>query len=474
MSSRALACALAALVITASSPARAINLQTVYDNAQGIPIGSRAAGMGGAYTALACDEAALHYNPASLSCAASSHLELTANAYVIQGALARGALGRGEDISAFTFHSIPSIVGAVRILREGSERTRFATYPGRLAFGFAVSVPSSVALKIDPPHPNEPNFATFSTRDDLTAGDLGLSYQINREMAVGVSVGGVLRTAEQHASWLLVRRDGQLCLKSRYCDYIAYDTDREYTAIGLRFKAGFLFRPIKNFSFGLNLVSPTIHIWGSAKENATVTRADGSSFQAVPMRATGTSHVDLPLRVALGMAYVKKRYTFTGDVSLNFPRRVEFAHDMLSECISGVTDCPGGRRPNSPDRAQLLTFQPNLNLGASIPFGPTKELNIGFFTDFSSVSSQDIATQGSDRVHMFGGSMTLGILGPQSRVWVGTSAEIGHTTTRVPGRGFTYERVSTIPVGALPSDGDATLVRWMLVGVLGSNYSFLE
>src|SRR3954465_14578654 len=126
---RLLAAAFAAAALACPSPARALNNPTVYDNAQMVPIGSRAAGMGGAYTALACDEGALHYNPASLSCAASSHLELSANAYVLQGALARGVLGTGEDISAFTFHSIPSIVGAVRILREGSQRTLFATYP---------------------------------------------------------------------------------------------------------------------------------------------------------------------------------------------------------------------------------------------------------------------------------------------------------------------------------------------------------
>src|ERR1700747_434129 len=108
MPPRAHAAALLLAITSLSREALAINVPSVYDNAQGIPIGSRAAGMGGAYTALACDEASLHYNPASLSCAASSHLELSANAYVIQGALARGELGRGQDVSAVTFHSVPS------------------------------------------------------------------------------------------------------------------------------------------------------------------------------------------------------------------------------------------------------------------------------------------------------------------------------------------------------------------------------
>jgi long-subunit fatty acid transport protein len=468
MLARALAAALVAAAASWTSSARALDFPTVYDNAQGIPIGSRAAGMGGAYTALACDEAALHYNPASLSCAPSSHLELTANAYVLQGALARGELGPGEDVAAVKFHSIPSIVGAVRIVREGAERTRFATYPGRLAFGFTVSVPSSVALQIDPPHPNERNYAAFSVRDDLTCGDLGLAYQVNREIAVGASIGGVMRTAEQHASWLVVRGQSTLCPAGHCADYLAYDVSRAYLAIGLRFKAGVLFRPIKNFSFGLNLTAPTLHVYGSAKENATLTRADGGGFTALPIRASGSSHVDLPLRMTVGMAYVKKRYTFTGDVSLNFPRQVEEAHDMKADRITGVAATMVA------DRTMQLTFQPNVNIGASVPFGPEKELNIGFFTDFSSVSPTDVTSRGADRVHMLGGSMTLGLLGKQSRVWVGTSGEIGHTTTHVPGRAFSYEQVSPLPAGALPAGGDATLVRWTLVGILGSNYSFLD
>lgn len=91
--------------------AAALGDVTIYDNAQSVPVGGRAAGMGGAYTALACDEGALHYNPASLSCAAASHLELTANAYVLQGLRATGALGSGRNVSA-------------------------TTYPQRLTFGF--------------------------------------------------------------------------------------------------------------------------------------------------------------------------------------------------------------------------------------------------------------------------------------------------------------------------------------------------
>ena len=39
---------------------------------------------------------------------------------------------------------------------------------------------------------------------------------------------------------------------------------------------------------------------------------------------------------------------------------------------------------------------------------------------------------------------------------------------------FTYQAVSDLPTGKLPSDHEATVVRWTMTGILGSNYSFLE
>ncbi len=460
---------LAAVAITWSSPARAVSPPTVYDNYQMVPIGSRAAGMGGAYTALACDEGALHYNPASLSCSDSSHLELSANAYVLQGLLVHGALGRGNDLSAVTYHSIPSIVGAVRVLSEGLARSDVATYPKRFTFGFTVSIPATLALKIDPARAEKRDHLSFAIRDDLTAGDLGFGYQINREVSVGVALGAVLRSTEQHASWLLVRGSSTPCGAGSCSDYLSFDNDRESYAVGARAKLGILVRPIDHFSFGFTLTTPTINIYGRAKESSTLARADGMGFAAIPIRAEGKSEVGLPLRMAFGTAYVRRRYTFSADISVNFPQHARVFSDVKAQTIGGL-----GAPPSIPDVVLERTFQPNINLGAAIPFGPERELDIGLFTDLSSVSPTDSARTGTDRVHMFGGSMALGLLGKESRAWFGLSGEIGSTTTRVPGRGFNFERVSTVPRGALPDDGEATLVRWTLSGVLGSNYAFLE
>jgi hypothetical protein len=427
--------------------------------------------MGGAYTALACDEGALHYNPASLSCAAASHLELTANAYVVQGFRETGALGSGENVSAMTFHSVPSIVGAVRILSEGRERTFFDTYPRRLTFGFTVSIPRSVALRVDPPKPTDRNSLSYSIREDITEGDLGLGYQFNKEVSIGVALGGVLRTSERHSSWLLVRGGSAPCSGGSCNDFLAFNDDQSSFAVGARVKVGALVRPYKNLSFGLVLTAPTIHVYGSATESSILSRADTGGYSAVPMRASGKSAVNLPGRIGFGFAFVKRRYTFSGDLSVNFAHSVRMAYDMKPEAIAGVAQpVPTATL----DRTLTPGVQPNLNLGASVPFGKTREVNIGFFTDLSSVSQRDIDRYGLSRVHMFGSSLTVGILGQQSRAWIGASGEIGHATARVPGRDFNYVNVSALPAGTLPDTGSATVVRWTAVGILGSNYSFLD
>ena len=316
---------MAALALGWAKSAAAFGDVTIYDNAQSVPIGARAAGMGGAYTALACDEGALHYNPASLSCAQSSHLELTANAYVLEGMRATGAYGAGENVSAMTYHSIPSIVGAVRVLKEGKERTFFDTYPERLTFGFTVSIPRTVALKVDPPEASQKSYSAFSVREDLTVGEIGLGYQLNKEVSLGVSLGGVVRTSERHSEWLL--------LQSQSHNYLAWNDDRSSLAVGARAKVAALVRPYNHISLGLVLTSPTIHVYGEAKESATVT----GNLGATSLQSSGESQVGMPARVALGFAFVKRRYTFSGDLSVNLPQNVKMSYDMHPSQLNGLT-----------------------------------------------------------------------------------------------------------------------------------------
>jgi len=113
-------------------------------------------------------------------------------------------------------------------------------------------------------------------------------------------------------------------------------------------------------------------------------------------------------------------------------------------------------------------FQPNANLGVEIGLDDTKVLDLGLFTDLSAVTDED-REAGQDRVHMFGGSLALGLLGKVSRGWFGVSFSYGRAEARVQDGEFSLDNPNLFE-----EDGRSTITRWNLVGIIGSNYSFLS
>jgi hypothetical protein len=460
-----------AVVIALSGAVAGAAPPTIYDNYQTFPIGSRAAGMGGAYTALACDEGALTYNPAALACSSESHLELAANAYVLQSINIPNAIGTGADVSATTYHSIPSIVGGVRILADGDKETSV----GRLAFGLSASVPQSIAVRVDP-NATRLNTLSLSVRDDLTAADLGLGYQLTRSLAIGVSIGGALRTFESHGG-LLLAQPATACPNdpsSQCVNFVAQSVDTDELAIGARAKVGARLRLTDAVSLGLAIASPSVHIYGTAKSNQLTTAglstmdAAGKpigAFGAFPVRVAGSSQLALPLRIAFGAAWSSPDLTISIDLSVNFPRTVKLAYNLKPETIDGAMPVTAA----IPDHVIHPVLQPNANLGAEIRLSQRLALDLGVFTDLSSVSREDRDLDLLDRVHMFGGSIALGILGRQSRGWFGASFEGGVGTSLVRAGDFSLPA----ELAGMQQMVSASYTRWTIAGIIGSNYAFL-
>jgi hypothetical protein len=461
--------ALGALLF-APATARAVGAPTVYDNHQHYLMGSRAAGMAGAYTALGCDEAALHYNPAALGCAPASRIELAANAYIIQAFDVPNAFGEEQDLEAINFHAIPSIVGGARILAEGDESG------GRWVFGLSVEVPHSLVLKADPALPERPSFIAVSVIDNITTGDIGVGWQINEYVAVGLGIGAGLRTNQSRVDLLLTSRQPALCAGTPACfPFYGQFSDTDTLAIGGRAKLGVRVTPLPELSLGFAATSPSLDFWGRSKLVTTAlfagTDAMGNAlYNPFPVRLEGDSALSMPLRLALGAAYSIPRFTVSLDVSLNFPHTVDAADELEQTVVEGFTPLP----QEVVDEAELIldrTWQPNVNLGFEVGLTETVVLDFGAFTDLSSVSEDDVEEQSMDRVHMFGGTLGLGILGRQARAFFGVSFEMGRADTKVvPG---TLDLESAAQSGFSFTE-DSTITRWTLAGFLGSNYSFFK
>lgn len=455
---------LALLAIATSPP-------TIYDNAQTYPLGSRAAGMGGAYTALACDEAALHYNPASLACAGHSRVELAANAYMLQHFNAPDSLGPDFDIRATTYHPLPSIAGFVRLLDKGDEHG-----VGAIGFGLNISVPRSIFLVVEPPDPTQRDYFQITVRDDLLAGDIGVGWQFSKTLAFGASIGGLMRTFQSHSAVLLVRDTPTPCGANSNCfDFVSTTTDTDLLAIAGRLKAGVRWTPAPQISVGAMLSSPTLDVYGRAKilESSSVglsgMDAMGnvlSAYGAVPVRLKGASDLGLPARFAIGFAWTSPNFILSLDLSAGLPRTTAVAHDLEQIEVEGV---PLLEEP-AEDTELKLGLQPNVNIGAEIGISDSIVLDVGFFTDLSSTSEDDLRADRADRIHMFGGSFALGLIGRQARSWFGLSFEAGSGTTRVLSQEFTFDQVAAGNTTSMES----SYSRWSLVGIIGSSYSFVE
>jgi hypothetical protein len=460
-----------ALLLLWPSEANAVEVPTVYDNMHMFPVGSRAAGMAGAYTALGCDEAALQYNVASLACAGSSRLELSANIYMIQSLDVPGAFGEGQDLEAITYHAVPSIVGGTRILRDPDDDSG----AGRVALGLSVAVPHSLALTAAPGDPQNPNFLTSRVRDTITTADLGVAWQIDRTIALGVSVGAGLRTYEGSFDFLATDSFTVACpgnpAECRSFLFIA--RDEESLAVGGRAKLGMRITPIDELALGLSVTSPSLDFYGTSSlvtvaALAIDDLAGSVDFAPFPERLTGSSDLSLPFRVAVGIAYIASpRFTLSFDASLNFPHEVRAAYDLTQTEIQGV--------PALTDSELLDTeliyerqWQPNFNIGAEFGITDKVAIDVGAFTDLSSVPSQ-VGADAEDAVHMFGGTVALGLLGDHARGWFGISFEAGQATSQVFDGALDLDAILD---EGLFFEGTSTITRWTLAGFIGSNYSF--
>ena len=172
------------------------------------------------------------------------------------------------------------------------------------------------------------------------------------------------------------------------------------------------------------------------------------------------------MRIAVGGAFVNGGLRIALDASLNFPRDAKVAYDAHAAKIEGV---PTVKPP--PDQIIPMGFQPNLNLGVEFAIAKEKVLGLGAFTDFSSVTAKGSKQNGADHADMFGGSIALGLLGKQSRGFVGLSFDYGTASTKVPTGTYTLEQALAT---GFATDSRSTSTHWTLAGMLGSNYSFLK
>lgn len=367
--------------------------QNYYNNYQYI-LGERAAGMGGAYTALANDSTALWYNPAGLARISDISMNVSANTYSYMKTKTPGFIelpkqGGGTE-SVDLEQSDFSVIGSTLILGK--------KLGNRQAISFGLLVPYQDTLlgtlkakEVIGPSNDIENFQDeLSTVSAYTLAMLGYGLKARENLNVGASVGFGYYQGTTRDSWFYNYRDPNVATQAKYVQVVNTTTDdTQYTVqVGL----GMQYEIDKKNKLGIYAQSPTWRISGKS-ETKGVMYEDYTDYYSNPSQDTfgpptwidETHKSDLwkqvlPGFVSLGYAYEKPAsYTLSLDVVPIF----------------GVSD------ENNLNKNTVV----NVKAGIEKYLSDSLIVRAGLFTDFSQKDA--VANTGTDKIDYYGGTLSL-------------------------------------------------------------------
>jgi long-subunit fatty acid transport protein len=440
------------LAVLAAQPARADPF-----HAQTLPLGQRAIGMGGAFTAVADDPSATFYNPAGLVLTNESSLSasLTLNAFdrvtIENGYRTRDGK---STLNHNTATSLPVFVAAIKTLgrRADDGRRRHAialssfTRSGRRV---------SFDLESRGPVSNPGNLETLSIdmTDRTVYYGMSYAYRVTHRLSLGLSdFVSVLRThyAEDRIGATLGALGAGGSFASSESKWSSY---RVQTLVrSMVWRIGALYALNDRLQLGLMFQPPSLHIRGRASVRTRILQnnlASGASTLLNVSESNLISRDPTPWELRLGSRYELYEWlTIALDGSLYGPTGSR-AHPVIAI---------GPRTPN-PETSAIAepgafisdrwyrSFNGNVALGASISLPRTVTIRAGVYSDLSSAPRvpKVSSTYSPPDVHRVGGTLSLGLRNEGYDLSVGAIGVFG------VGRGLSFSADATA--------GDAAYAR---------------
>ena len=207
-----------------------------------ILIGDRAAGMGGAYTAVADDPSGLFYNPAGIVYAQGNNVSVSANALHQTKTIYKNALGNGNDYERDSSALLPNFFGIIQPLGKGR-------------VGFSYAVPDSIVEDQNQTFYNIPGTTTSKYAINFNKSDntynFGPSYalELSKEFSVGATLYAHYRQNEWISNQLVNKNNGT---------YQWLNLFYKSTEWGVKPIIGMMWSPTSKLSAGLSVSKVTI------------------------------------------------------------------------------------------------------------------------------------------------------------------------------------------------------------------------
>ncbi|HEV7559703.1 MAG TPA: hypothetical protein VGO00_29705 [Kofleriaceae bacterium] len=345
-------------------------------------VGARAAGMGGAFTALADDGSGPYYNPAGVAFAKRSSLSLSASVYGLVTGTIANALGDGHDFHYSDLNTFPVSTAVVRKLAPDT------------SLAFSVFVPD--AFQIDDRDSIQGAQNAFFLSDNAQTVWAGPTFAKRfGRLGIGVSVFGLLGTETQFLD---------LTAAGVPTRYVTITTRSDITTKGLVGALGLRYDLSEDLHLGLSVYSPELGT-GARKQfirvasatdqppaGGTITEVVADDLHATPA---------LPLRVQAGIAWTTGAFTIAADAIVLGPRTV---HDDADRAADGL------------DRTVVRHAVVDGSLGAELVVAKSIPVRLGVFTDFAATKEPEEEKSGmpdpnatnTDHVNRIGGTFSLG------------------------------------------------------------------
>ncbi len=367
-----------------------------------ILVGDRAAGMGGAYTAISDDPSGLYYNPAGIVYAPGSNVSVSANAFHQSKVVYKNALGNGMDYKRYSYALLPNFFGIVQPMGKGK-------------VGFSYAVPDSILEDQNQtfyaPNATTTRYAINFNKNDNTY-NFGPSYaqELSQEFSVGLTLYAHYRKNQFISNQLINKTGGTYEWLNQF-----YNN----TEWGIKPILGFMWSPTDKLSTGLSVSK--VNVVSSEIVAQTICSGDAAGaclgvdttyvLGAAPVRAKSLSENKrgYPLTTTIGVAYFpSKTLIVSGDFSY----------------YSKVKDSTFG------DKEAIW----NAALGVEYYLSEKLALKGGLFTDKANTPKiTSTSVNALDNVDLYGGSLSASYFTRQSSITIGSTYRLGSGKAQILG-----------------------------------------
>jgi len=389
-----------AVLLLAAASARA---QGIESNYRPYLVGGRAAGMGGAFTALADDGSGPYYNPGGLAFVRASSLSFSLNAYGVIGGRVKDALGDGQDFPYQDMNVFPVASSGIKKFGEPELETGV---PKHTIF-FSVFIPDGLYTD-DRDSLGDSANAYFSQRRNQTLWiGGGYAHRLGR---VGIGVGGyvLIGSLSRFLDLDVIAPDGK--------SFVILSERDDLSTVGFVGSIGARWDVTDQLHLGLSVFTPD---WGGGSRQSFV--RVGAAVDGVGAGARQSDNLSatpsLPYRVQAGVAWEVGNWTLAGDLILLGPRHTHDNPELESEGL----DYQVIRHP-------VL----NVSVGGELALGGGFAIRTGFFTDFASSDPTRVDVDNTSHVNHYGLSLSAGLRTEHVRTDVGFTGWWGKGTDVIP------------------------------------------